>query len=258
VLPTRASKQPLSRIDRLPPPPAEPVRSPAVAVAGEAEVRVAGRDGGPSIVARIHAPPGAERAVLICHPHPLYGGSMHSPVPLALAKTLSDEVSDRVAWARFDFRGVGGSEGTYDDGRGEVEDALAVMDELRRVAPDAALSVCGHSFGSWVGLLAATTPTQAPPGAASAVDAAVDRVLLLAPSVRFESRKGGPLRRPPRSTIFVGDRDEFCDVDEARALADELGADLRVFEGFDHHFLKSRRAMAEAALPVIVPEVVSP
>ena len=47
-------------------------------------------------------------------------------------------------------------------------------------------------------------------------------------------------------------------LDEARALADELGADLRVFEGEGHHFLKSRRAMAEAALPVIVPEVVSP
>jgi alpha/beta superfamily hydrolase len=226
------------------------VRSPAVAVTGESEVRVGGRGGGPSIVARIHAPEGAKRAVLICHPHPLYGGSMHSPVPLALAKVLSDHVRGRVAWARFDFRGVEGSEGTYDDGRGEVDDALSVMDELRRVAPDAALSVCGHSFGSWVGLRAATAP------ATSGV--AADRVLLLAPSVRFESRQGGPLRRPPRSTIFVGDRDEFCDVDEARALADELGADLRVFEGFDHHFMKSRRAMAEAALPVIVPEVVSP
>jgi alpha/beta superfamily hydrolase len=247
VLPTKA----LPRIDRLPPPPAEPVRSPAVGVAGEVEIRVAGRAGGPSIAARIHAPPGAKRAVVICHPHPLYGGSMHSPVPLALAKVLSDHVRERVAWARFDFRGVGASEGTYGDGRGEVDDALAVMDELRRVAPDAALSVCGHSFGSWVGLLAATAP-----GTASV--AAVDRVLLLAPSVRFESRQGGPLLRPPRPTIFIGDRDEFCDVDEARALADELGADLRVFEGFDHHFLKSRRAMAEAALPVIVPEVVSP
>ena len=83
-------------------------------------------------------------------------------------------------------------------------------------------------------------------------------MLLLAPSVRFEPRVGGSLPRPPRSTIFIGDRDEFCDVDEARALADELGANLRVFEGFDHHFLKSRRVMAEAALPVIVPEVVSP
>ena len=103
-----------------------------------------------------------------------------------------------------------------------------------------------------MGLLAATDPTS------GALGPAPDRVLLLAPSVRFESREGGSLRRPPRSTVFVGDRDEFCDVDEARALADELGADLRVFEGFDHHFLKSRRAMAEAALPVIAPEVVSP
>lgn len=245
MLPTRA----LSRVDRLPPPPAEPVRSPSVTVTGEDEVRVAGLAGGPSIVARIHAPATARRAVLICHPHPLYGGSMHSPVPLALAKILSEEVRDRVAWARFDFRGVGGSEGTYDDGVGEVDDALAVIDELRRVAPGVALSVCGHSFGSWVGLRAATSPSLAAPP---------DRVLLLAPSVRFEPRVSGSLRRPPRSTIFIGDRDEFCDVDEARALADELGADLRVFEGFDHHFLKSRRAMAEAALPVIVPEVVSP
>jgi alpha/beta superfamily hydrolase len=228
------------------------VRSPAVSVAGEVEVRIAGLSGGPSISARIHAPAGAKRAVLICHPHPLYGGSMHSPVPLSVTKILSDEVQDKVAWARFDFRGVGESEGTYDDGRGEVDDALAVMAELRRLAPGAALSVCGHSFGSWVGLRAATTPVA--PGGGPAPD----RVLLLAPSVRFERRSGEPLRRPPRATIFVGDRDEFCDVDEARALADELGADLRVFEGFDHHFLKSRRAMAEAALPVIVPEVVSP
>jgi alpha/beta superfamily hydrolase len=240
VLPTIA----VSPIDRLPPPPAVPVRSPAVVVAGEGEVQVAGLAGGPSISARIHAPPGAVRAVLICHPHPLYGGSMHSPVPLSIAKILSDKARDRVAWARFDFRGVGASEGTYDDGRGEVDDALAVIAELRRRAPGAPVAVCGHSFGSWVGLLAA--------GRAEGVD----RVLLLAPSVRFGSREGA-LGPAPRSTVFIGDLDEYCDVDEARELADELGADLRVFEGFDHHFLKSRRAMAEAALPVIAPEVVS-
>jgi alpha/beta superfamily hydrolase len=236
----------LFRIDRLPPPPAAPVRSPAVDVAGEVELRVPGLLGGPALAARMHAPAGAVRAVILCHPHPLYGGSMHSPVPLSLARILSDTVADRVAWARFDFRGVSPSEGTYDQGRGEVDDVLAVLAELRRAAPGARLTLCGHSFGSWVALLAS----------GRALD--VDRVLLLAPSVRFASRDGGSLPRPPRSTIFVGDRDEFCDVEEARALADELGSDLRVFEGFDHHFLKSRRAMAEAALPVIVPEVVSP
>ncbi len=235
----------MSRIDRLPPPPAVPVRSPAVAVVGETEIRVAGLAGGPSLAARLHAPPGVLRAVAICHPHPLYGGSMNSPVPLSIAKCLADHAPERVAWVRFDFRGVGTSEGTYDDGRGEVDDALAVLEELRRAAPRVPVTVCGHSFGSWVGLKAAV---RCP---------AVDRALLIAPSVRFGS--SGELAPPPRlhRTIFIGDRDEFCDVDEARVLADELGADLRIFEGSDHHFLKSRRALAEAALPIIAPEVVS-
>src|SRR6266513_2619146 len=147
----------MARVDRLPPPPAIPSRSPSVAVAGEVETQVAGLAGGPSLEARVHAPPGAVRAVVICHPHPLYGGSMHSPVPLAIAKELSDERRGHVAWARFNFRGVGASEGSYDEGRGEVSDTLAVIDEIRRAAPAALLSVCGHSFGSWVGLRAAVT-----------------------------------------------------------------------------------------------------
>ena len=184
--------------------------------------------------------------MVICHPHPLYGGSMNSPVPLALAKTLSDKMADRVAWARFDFRGVGASEGTYDDARGEVDDALAVMEFLRAAVPGAPLSVCGHSFGSFVALLAA------------ARDGHVDRLLLLAPSTRFFAFKERVPSYRGRASIFLGDRDEFCDVAEGRALAETLGAGFRVFEGFDHHFLKSRRAVAEAALSIIAPEAVSP
>lgn len=221
------------------------MRSPAVAVAGETEIRVAGLPGSPSLAARLHATPGAVRAVAICHPHPLYGGSMNSPVPLAIARCLSDQARERVAWARFDFRGVGASDGVYDDARGEVDDALAVIDELRRAVPGVPIAVCGHSFGSWVGLRAAARSPS------------VDRVLLIAPSVRFGASDGPASSARLQKTIFIGDRDEFCDVDEARVLADDLGADLRVFEGFDHHFLKSRRALAEAALPIIAPEVVS-
>jgi alpha/beta superfamily hydrolase len=216
------------------------MRSPAVAVAGEMEARIAG------IEARVHLPVVPRRAVVICHPHPLYGGSMHSPVPLAIAKTLSDVARDEVAWARFNFRGVGASAGTYDDGRGEVDDARAVIEYLRAAAPGVPMTVCGHSFGSWVSLRAA------------AVDGRVDRVLLVAPSVRFFEFREDAFRFQGPKTIFLGDHDEFCDVDEARALADRLGAELRVFEGFDHHFMKSRRAMAEAALSVIAPEVTPP
>jgi hypothetical protein len=226
----------VSRVDRLPPPPESPVRSPPVVVRGEVEASIAGLD------ARVHVPSSPRRAVVICHPHPLYGGSMHSPVPLSIAKTLADRASESVAWARFDFRGVGKSAGTYDDGRGEVDDARAVLDHLRGLAPGAPITVCGHSFGSWVGLRAA------------AADGGVDRVLLIAPSTRFFERwEDGP-RFTGRTTIFLGDEDEFCDVDEGRALAARLGAELRVFEGYEHYFKKSRRAMAEAALPFIAPE----
>jgi alpha/beta superfamily hydrolase len=233
----------MARVDRLPPPPPVPVRSPAVVVRGEVETRVAGLGGGPVLAARVHVPAAARRAVVICHPHPLYGGSMHSPVPLAIAKKLSDDVQDRVAWARFDFRGVGDSQGCFDGGAGEVEDVRAVIDHLGRLAGQVPLTVCGHSFGSWVGLQAASVEQRR-----------VDRVLLIAPSTRFFTFR---TEKPPfggKKTIFVGTEDELFDVDEARALAGELGADLRVFEGFDHHFLKSRRALAEAALPVLVPE----
>jgi alpha/beta superfamily hydrolase len=169
---------------------------------------------------------------------------MHSPVPLAIAKALSEVASERIAWVRFDFRGVGASEGTYDGGRGETDDARAAIDAICQQAPGVPLSLAGHSFGSWVGLRAA------------AIDGGVERALLIAPSVRFfefgqpagEARFQGPI------TIFVGDQDDLLDVAEAQELSAKLGAALRVFEGYDHHFLKSRRAMAIAALGVLDPE----
>jgi alpha/beta superfamily hydrolase len=106
--------------------------------------------------------------------------------------------------------------------------------------------VCGHSFGAWVGYRAAVA------------DGSVERALLIAPSTRmFDAMPCAP---PSwlRSTVFVGDRDELVSVRDVQALAAELNADFRVFEGFDHHFLKSRRALAQAALPVIAPEVALP
>jgi alpha/beta superfamily hydrolase len=219
------------------------VRSPAVAVAGEVEVRVPGLLGGPVLEARAHIPTAARRAVVLCHPHPLYGGSMHSPVPLVIAKILAEKALSSVAWARFNFRGVGASTGSYDNGRGEVDDALAILAHVRAAAPTAPVTLCGHSFGSAVALRAA------------AADGRVDRVLLISPSSRLFDLSGVIERVSAATTIFIGDRDELCDVDDARGLARELGAEIRVFEGYDHHFLKSRRALAEAALPVIAPEV---
>jgi uncharacterized protein len=171
---------------------------------------------------------------------------MHSPVPLVIAKILAEKALSRVAWARFNFRGVGASTGSYDNGRGEVEDALAILARMRAANPTAPVTLCGHSFGSAVALRAA------------AADGKVDRLLLISPSARLFDGSGAIEKVSAITTIFIGERDELCDVDDARQLARELDADLRVFEGHDHHFLKSRRALAEAALPVIAPEVDRP
>jgi alpha/beta superfamily hydrolase len=170
---------------------------------------------------------------------------MHSPVPLAIARQLAEATRGRIAWARFNFRGVGQSEGTYDEGRGELDDARAVFGELRRRVPEARLSLCGHSFGAWIAFRL------------SRMEADIERALLIAPTPHF-AYESGEHASDPRTTVFIGDRDELSPLADARVIAAEIGADLRVFEGFDHHFLKSRRALAEAALPVIAPEAASP
>jgi alpha/beta superfamily hydrolase len=212
-------------------------------VSGEELVTLEGA-GTPPLEARLRAASSPARAVLLCHPHPLYGGSMHSPVVLSIARLLAEVASDRVTALRFNFRGVGESGGTYDDGRGEVVDARVALAELRRRAPGVPITVCGHSFGSWVGLRAA------------AVDGRVDRVALVAPSTRFfEFGPGDGVSFAGRLAVFIGDEDEYSDVDEARALAGLLGAKLTVLEGFDHHFLRSRRTLAETVLPFVAPEV---
>jgi alpha/beta superfamily hydrolase len=237
----------MPRTRDLPPPPANPERSPPATVAGEELVTVPGLEGEPSLEARIRAPAGATRAVVLCHPHPLYGGTMHSAVVLSIAKVLAESGGEKVAHARFNYRGVGASEGRYGEGIGEIKDARAVIRALRERAPDAKLTVCGYSFGTFVGLRAAV------------IEGDVERVALIAPAVRiFHFVKDDGASFQGRLAIFVGDDDEFCDVAEAEELARDLGARLTVFPGADHYFLKSRRKLAEAVVPVVAPEASLP
>jgi alpha/beta superfamily hydrolase len=90
-------------------------------------------------------------AAVVCHPHPLFGGTMHNKVVYQAAKTIH---RFGLPVLRFNFRGVGLSEGTHDNGIGEKDDVLAVIDFLAEEFPGAPLLVAGFSFGSWVGLRA--------------------------------------------------------------------------------------------------------
>ncbi len=110
---------------------------------------------------------GAPRAAVVCHPHPLGGGTKDNKVVHATAKVLAQRGLHVV---RFDFRGAGGSEGEHDEGRREVDDVRAALDfaaacltqapeaagaDAGDVALEGSLLMVGYSFGSWVGLRAA-------------------------------------------------------------------------------------------------------
>jgi alpha/beta superfamily hydrolase len=90
-------------------------------------------------------------AAVVCHPHPLFGGTMHNKVVYQAAKTIH---RFGLPVVRFNFRGVGLSEGTHENGLGEEGDVLAAIDFLAGEFPGAPLLVAGFSFGSWVGLRA--------------------------------------------------------------------------------------------------------
>jgi len=111
---------------------------------------------GERLEAEIHVPDGVRGAVVACHPHPLYGGSMHDGVPDALFRALP---AAGIAVIRFNFRGVGASTGTHDEGNAEAHDVTAAIDALVAALGDAAgtvpLVVAGWSFGADVSLTVA-------------------------------------------------------------------------------------------------------
>ncbi len=89
---------------------------------------------------------------LICHPHPLHGGTMHNKVVTTLSKVFQQA---NMQTLRFNFRGVGKSTGSYGEGEGEVEDLYAILTWVKEVAPQASIWLAGFSFGAYISIRAA-------------------------------------------------------------------------------------------------------
>lgn len=90
---------------------------------------------------------------IVCHPHPLHGGTMHNKVVTTLSKMFQGMGARTV---RFNFRGVMRSEGIYDDGKGELDDLLAVIKWVHEERPNQEIWLAGFSFGSLIAALATT------------------------------------------------------------------------------------------------------
>ncbi len=90
---------------------------------------------------------------IVCHPHPLHGGTMNNKVVHTVVKTFRDLGMNTI---RFNYRGVGNSTGTYDNGIGEMEDVITVIEYAKQNFPDHKICLAGFSFGAYVSLHAAT------------------------------------------------------------------------------------------------------
>jgi alpha/beta superfamily hydrolase len=167
------------------------------------------------------APPVA--AAVVCHAHPLQGGMMHFKVVFRAAKALQ---SAGLAALRFNFRGVGRSEGVYDHGAGEQEDARAALFELQDRFPALPLVLGGFSFGSGVALRVA------------ARDRRVRAVFALGYPVALEAERAH-LEAITVPRLFVqGEQDPFGPGESLRAMAEALPPprEVVVIAGADHFF----------------------
>jgi hypothetical protein len=143
----------------------------------------------------------ARAAVLVCHPQPLDGGTLHNPVVFHTDRELNRAGFTSL---RFNFRGAGTSEGAHDRGEGEVGDVEAGMRWLRGIAPNLPLLLVGYSFGSWCALRYAVN------------DPAVAGVVAIGLPVRIYGADAARRLRRPLSVVQP-ELDEFGPPDEVRA-----------------------------------------
>jgi len=170
---------------------------------------------------RLSVPASPGGGIVICHPHPLYGGDMDNPVVVRIQEVCAEL---GLATLRFNFRGVGGSTGSHANGVGEQDDAVAALDMLAKLVSDRALAIAGYSFGARVSALVAGRDTR------------LSRVALIAPPLKmydFASLEG---RRLP-TLMVAGTADTYCPAEDFRKLAARFPwVETVSIEGADHFF----------------------
>ena len=164
--------------------------------------------------------------VIVCHPHPLMGGTMNNKVVHTIARCHRDK-GHRVV--RFNFRGVEKSDGEYAEGIGEADDLMAVLSWVESVRPEDTIILAGFSFGSYVTARAAQ---QAIDGGSK-----VQSLLLVAPAVENYDFENFTSFGVPLGVVF-GDSDEVVDPQKISDWFDSVATEKRlsVLEGSGHFF----------------------
>lgn len=186
---------------------------------------------GPGLEALLALPEKPKAGLVVCHPHPLYGGDMDNPVVVRIS-----EVAQGVGLAtlRFNFRGVGASGGVHAGGVGEQEDVAAALAALASRLPAASpIGLAGYSFGAWVAArVAAASP-------------ALPALALVAPPIGMYDLDFLS-QAPPHMLLVSGSRDQYCPVEALERLGMRLGAKAEVIEGAEHFFFGKLFPLGEA------------
>jgi alpha/beta superfamily hydrolase len=161
-----------------------------------------------------------QEAALVCHPHPQHGGTMHNKVVYRIARGLR---STGAVVLRFNYRGVNLSEGTYDDGEGELEDARVALNYLRGRYPELPFTVAGFSFGSRVALRLGCGIAR--------------RVIAVGFPAAYKDKASLDTCLTPR--VFIhSTHDQFGSVEQIESIVEALPEpkQLRLVEATDHFF----------------------
>jgi hypothetical protein len=211
---------------------------------------IPGPAGAIEIAAHVPAAPAA--VAVIAHPHPLYGGTMDNKVVTTLERAFREAGA---ATFRFNFRGVGATEGVHDGGRGETEDMLAVIEHARRTAgaprdapwgPALPLKLAGFSFGGAIAVRASGTVE-------------FEQLVLVAPGFRritghgmgtapdpADPHLGAPGRHTTTNTVVIhGDVDETVPLSDSLAWAATREIAVVVIPGGEHFFHRKLHVLRE-------------
>jgi alpha/beta superfamily hydrolase len=167
----------------------------------------------------------ATGVALVLHPHPLGGGTMHNKVVFRAAGALNDA---GLITLRINFRSVGQSTGRHDEGRGELEDVRAGLQYLAEIFPQRPITVCGFSFGAWMGAQVGISDERVP-----------NLISIGTPVDKYDFGFLETCRKP---ILFVhGENDEFGSVSKLRNLVEKIQQDnpnveLKVIKGAGHFF----------------------
>lgn len=178
-----------------------------------------------------------DRAALVTHPHPLYGGNMYNPVVETIARAYR---SKGYSTLRFDFRGTGNSQGEYSGGAKEPDDVTAAISYLSENGISH-LDLAGYSFGAWVCALGADRYQG------------IKRMILVSPPVAFTDFEGiGAI--PALAMVITGSEDDIAPPEIIGAMMPAWNRDARlhIIDGADHFYSGFDRELERAVIAAII------